>query len=141
MNNELILQPFAALMLLTLAVWLRLYFVRLKSVTQRGVNPQQLATRARKSVIDLGDAEARTSDNFQNLCELPILFYALCLVLYTGGFVDTIHVMLAWSFVLLRIMHSAIHLFYNNVLHRLVAYLLGGVALFVMVLRFAYSLV
>jgi hypothetical protein len=139
MNAELILQPVAAMMLLTFVVWLRLYFVRVPEVTRRKVHPQKLATRAQKNAVDLGEAEARTSDNFQNLFELPVVFYILCLVIYAGGFGDAIYVILAWLFAVSRIAHSVIHLFYNNVLHRLAAYIAGGAALFAMVLRFAYS--
>lgn len=139
MQPDSILQPFAALMLLTVAVWLRLYFVRVPAMRRQRVHPQKIPTRSQKAAVHLGDAEARASDHFMNLFELPVLFYALCLALYATGRVDAIHVGLAWAFVLLRAVHSAIHLFYNRVMHRFLAYAAGAIVLFVMILRFASS--
>lgn len=139
MQPELILQPFAAMMLLTLLVWLRLYFTRIPEITRQRINPQKLATRAQKSKIHLSDAEACTSDNFQNLFELPVIFYAVCLALFALGTVDALYVALAWLFVALRAAHSLIHLTYNKVLHRFVIYVAGGAALAAMVLRLAWQ--
>ena len=39
---------------------------------------------------------------------------------------------LAWLFVALRIVHSAIHCTYNKVIHRFYAYLAGGSVLWVL---------
>lgn len=137
MSSMLILQPVAVMMLLTLAVWLRLYFTRIPAMRELRVHPQKLATRAQKSNVDLGTSETRASDNFLNLFELPVLFYALCIALYVTGMIDFVHLGLAWIFVILRIAHSIIHLTYNKVLHRFLVYALGGAALFAMVIRFA----
>jgi hypothetical protein len=43
--------------------------------------------------------------------------------------VDSLVVHIAWAFLVLRALHSAIHLTYNDVKHRLVAFALGNVAL------------
>ncbi|HEX7046321.1 MAG TPA: MAPEG family protein [Gammaproteobacteria bacterium] len=137
MNNMLILQPAAVMMLLTFAVWLRLYFTRIPTMRELRVHPQKLATRAQKSRVDLGDAEACASDNFVNLFELPVLFYALCIALYVTGMIDFVFLGLAWMFVILRVAHSVIHLTYNKVFHRFIVYAIGGAVLFVMVIRFA----
>ena len=60
--------------------------------------------------------------NYMNLLELPVLFYVACLTLYVTGTSTTLALVLAWAFVALRIVHSAIHLTYNNVMHRLAAF-------------------
>ncbi len=135
-----ILQPFAILMTLTFVVWLRLYFTRIPAIRRQRVHPQKLATRADKAAVDLGGAERRASDNFANLFELPVLFHALCIALYVTGRADTVYLALAWGFVVLRIVHSAIHLTYNKVMHRFIIYMAGGVLLFAMVLRFAFDI-
>jgi hypothetical protein len=75
------------------------------------------------------------SNNLKNLAELPVIFYAVCLYLTVFGQVDAIHVYCAWAFVLLRVLHSAIHCSYNKVMHRFLAYLLSSLALWVMVVR------
>lgn len=60
--------------------------------------------------------------NFMNLLEMPVLFYVVCLSLYVTKNVDMASTWLAWLYVLLRVVHSAIHISYNNVVHRLVAF-------------------
>lgn len=137
MSSLAILQPAAAMMLLTFAVWLRLYFTRIPAMRRLRVHPQKVATRGLKAAVDLGDAEARASDNFTNLFELPVLFHVLCISLYATGMTDFVQLGLAWGFVLLRAAHSLIHLTYNRVIHRFVVYAAGGAVLLAMAIRFA----
>ena len=63
--------------------------------------------------------------NYMNLLELPVLFYAVCLALVATKRVDQLYLWLAWAFVAARLVHSLVHIGYNNVLHRLVAFGLG----------------
>ena len=60
--------------------------------------------------------------NYMNLLELPQLFYVLCLMFYVTNTASSTVVNMAWLFVALRVIHSAVHLTYNNVMHRLVAF-------------------
>src|SRR5258708_36851557 len=46
--------------------------------------------------------------NMMNLLELPLLFYVACLTYLVIGRVDEFALALAWLYVALRIMHSAI---------------------------------
>lgn len=57
--------------------------------------------------------------NLMNLLELPLLFYVACLAYQLAARVDEVALALAWTYVGLRIAHSAIHLTYNDVRHRL----------------------
>jgi len=67
--------------------------------------------------------------NMTNLIELPMLFYVACLIYLVIGRVDEYALALAWLYVALRIVHSAIHVTYNRVRHRLVAFALSNVVL------------
>lgn len=67
--------------------------------------------------------------NYMNLLELPMLFYVAGLMYYVADRVDAAALALAWAYVGLRAIHSAIHLSYNNVIHRLSAYALSNVVL------------
>ena len=60
--------------------------------------------------------------NYMNLLELPLLFYTICLMFHAAHRVDLATLILAWFYVALRLVHSAIHLTYNKVLHRLAAF-------------------
>jgi hypothetical protein len=67
--------------------------------------------------------------NMMNLLELPMLFYVACLTYLVIGHVNESALVLAWSYVGLRVVHSAIHVTYNRVSHRLVVYGLSNVVL------------
>ena len=74
----------------------------------------------------------QASDNFRNLFEVPVLFYALCAVLASAQHVSPFFVIGAWLYVALRCIHSAIHLTYNRVTHRFAVYVLSTAVLFVL---------
>jgi hypothetical protein len=64
--------------------------------------------------------------NYMNLLEAPILFYVVGLLLFVTAGSGPATVALAWAYVALRVVHSLIHLSYNHVLHRLVAFVLSN---------------
>lgn len=135
--NAPILSPMLALVALTLLVWIALFVERLWQMQTLRIDPQQVADA--KSV-SARIPRTQASDNFRNLFELPVLFYALCLshaLLDSAGPVD---LALAWAFVVSRGVHSAIHLSYNRVTHRFTAYLLGALCLWVAWARLAWTL-
>jgi len=128
MNTAIVL-PVIALVLLTAVVWTRLYVERIRELRQRRIDPQALATSA-----SAGQTMQRVqaSDNFKNLFEVPVLFYALCAVLASAQHVSAFFVIGAWVYVALRYIHSFIHLTYNRVMHRFAVYVLSTVILFVL---------
>jgi len=67
--------------------------------------------------------------NMMNLLELPVLFYVACLTYFVTDRIDDRALALAWAYVGLRIAHSAIHLTYNRVRDRLVAFAASNVVL------------
>src|SRR4051812_31050155 len=60
--------------------------------------------------------------NMMNLLELPVLFYVAGLMFYVAGRVDQSVLIVAWTYVALRAIHSLIHMTYNHIFHRLTAY-------------------
>jgi len=67
--------------------------------------------------------------NMMNLLELPLLFYVACLTYFVTDRVGDSALALAWTYVGLRIAHSAIHLTYNRVRHRLAVFAASNVVL------------
>jgi hypothetical protein len=63
------------------------------------------------------------ADNFRNLFEVPVLFFALAAIALATGYVPGWLVVCAWLFVALRLLHSYIHCTYNKVYHRLAVFL------------------
>ncbi len=67
--------------------------------------------------------------NYMNLLELPMLFYVASLMYFVVGKVDGVTLAVAWTYVALRAVHSLIHVTYNHVMHRLVAFALSNFVL------------
>ena len=78
--------------------------------------------------------------NLMNLLETPVLFYVLCLSLYVTGHVTAVTLSLAWAYVALRLLHTAIHLAYNRILYRFTPFALSCLVLAVLWFWFAGSL-
>ena len=126
MGNNAIFLPAVAMVVLTFVVWLRMYVSRIGEMQRERIHPQAIATSA-QSAARLTDT--RAADNFRNLFELPVLFYAAVLLVAQSGLESPLTVGLAWAFVALRMLHSGIHCTYNKVMHRFAVYVAGGLAL------------
>jgi hypothetical protein len=66
------------------------------------------------------------SNAFHNQLELPMLFHAAVAFAMLAGGVDSLMIVLAWAFALMRLVHAGIYTTYNNVPHRFMAYALGA---------------
>lgn len=131
-----LLQPALALMVLTALVWLVMYARRLNHLSAQGTDPQAVLT-PEAMTAHTTESVARASNNLKNLFELPVLFYALCLVGHVTDQAGALLVALAWTYVGLRAVHSAIHCTVNIVKARFVAYLASSLVLWVMLVLVA----
>ena len=126
MKPELILAPMGALAGLTFLVLALIPIARFRAAFAGKVTANDFA---------LGESQRVPADvslpnrNYMNLLELPLLFYVLCVVVLVTGKLDAVLLALAWLYVGLRTIHSAIHIAYNNVFHRLIAFALSNVVL------------
>ena len=134
---EAMLWPVVALAGLTFVVWCVMYQRRISEIRRSGIDPQQLATRESAAPL-LTNVTA--ADNFRNLLEIPVLFYAVCLVIVVTDAAISVQVALAWTFVALRALHSLIHVTYNRVMHRFIVYMLGTICVWAMWAIFATTL-
>jgi hypothetical protein len=124
-----LLLPAFAMAALTFVVMVRMGFERLGQLARERIHPQAVAT---SSQMAARIKDSRAADNYRNLFELPVLFYLALLVAAQLGMATPLTVGLAWAFVALRVVHSAIHCTYNTVRHRFAAFLLGGLVLMVL---------
>jgi hypothetical protein len=126
MQTQQMYWPMGVMALLTFAVLLQIPFRRFRAAFAGLVTPDD---------FKLGESPAVPGDvsipnrNYMNLLELPVLFYVAALMFITAGRVDPLALDLAWAYVALRAMHSAIHLTYNNVIHRLSVFALSNAVL------------
>lgn len=126
MDPKPLFLPAAAMAALTCLVWIRLYVVRIGQMRRERIHPQTVATSAQASAKL---TQSTAADNFRNLFELPVLFYLALTVAAVTRLGDTVVLALAWSFVALRVLHSAIHCGYNRVMHRFLVYIAGACVL------------
>lgn len=130
----MIVYPCLAMVGITAVVWIRLYVERIGEMRARGIAAQDIAT-SRQAAVLLQNVKA--AENFQNLLEVPVLFYALCALLIATHSVSMFLVLGAWLFVSLRGLHSLVHCTYNHVMHRFILYVLSTLTLFALWAMFA----
>lgn len=133
-----ILLPPTALAFLTGFVWLRLGSDRLGEMRTRRIHPQQVATS--KQMAETMQ-NTQSSDNFRNLFEVPVLFYALCGFLAVTRLTTLFILACAWGYVALRGVHTCIHLTHNKVVRRFQAFVASTIVLYVMWGLFAVRLI
>ena len=118
-NNYSILWPVFALAFWTLSVMGWVAIARIRA----GFNGQ-----IRNRDFLLGEAPTvpqwvqLANRNYMNLLEVPILFYVVCLTIYVTAMPGRSAILLAWVFVGFRVVHSLIHLSYNKISHRFMAF-------------------
>lgn len=125
------------MVLLSFLVWGSMFFERRSQMIALRIHPQRVATSGQMAQML---PKTNAADNFRNLFELPVLFYALCILLMLTQTSGAFFQISAWVFVALRVLHSGIHLSYNRVMHRFYAYLLSSLTLWVMWGAFAYRM-
>ena len=112
MNAEIFI-PMYYMVLLTGMVFLLSTLIRFKNVL---VDKSHTGSELMKIPLPASAAQItkQADRNLINLFEFPILFYAICVVLYVTGKVDAYFVLLAYWFVGLRVAHSLYHIFING---------------------------
>jgi len=137
MDARLIFWPAVGMVVLTFVVQMRMYATRIGEMKRERIHPQSIASSA-QAAARLTDT--RAADNFRNLFEMPVLLYAALTVAFLSAQVNIVTLTLAWAFVALRVVHSAIQCGYNKVMHRFYAYAASCFALCILWAVLAYGL-
>lgn len=110
-----VLYPVFALFLLTAFSTLRLAGLRLGAIKKGEVNPKFYRDyQGFEEPMKLRVA----SRHVINLYEAPVLFYTISIIAFVTQVSGFTIVALAWTYVVLRYLHSYVHLTSNNVLFR-----------------------
>ncbi len=120
------LYPMLALMFLTLCVAINLLVQRIKAVRHQKL---KLGYFRVNTGAEPPPKVLAAANHYSNLFEVPVLFYLACITALVVDAQSPLLVSFAWAFVALRLIHTVIHLSYNNVIHRLAAFLLSVIAL------------
>ncbi|WP_126422046.1 MAPEG family protein [Asticcacaulis excentricus] len=108
--------PLLALIAWSLIVLVWLYARRIPAMLQLGQDFQVFADK--RHLFRLPADVRAVADNYTHLTEQPTLFYALSLGIQVSGLADQLFVVLAWIYVLLRIVHSLVQGIGNHVILR-----------------------
>lgn len=136
MNSSHIIWPVLAQIFLTLIMFILLGVRKAKAVKAGEVNRQQAALNNRVWPEDV----VKVSNNIANQFEVPVLFYVLCLVLYSINAVGMVAIVLAWLFALSRYVHAYVHIGSNYVPMRLRLFLVGCLVLIAMLILVTWKL-
>ncbi len=137
MNSNLILYPLLGMVLITFLVAFTMMKRRLTFLTSERIHPQKVATAAKMASVG---EDPRATDNFRNLFEMPVLFYAAILTIFVAKLTSPLLLVLAWVYVVARGAHSYIHCTFNKVIPRFYAFLTSCLALLLIWLTIAYQL-
>jgi hypothetical protein len=129
MQQNLIFYPLLVMVALTFVTYVRLVLARTKAVNNKEISAKYFRLLQGGQQPDQVQALDR---NVINLFELPVLFYAACVVAFVTQSVDGLTLALAWVFAASRVGHTVIHTGGNHVMHRLRIFVLGFVALLAM---------
>ncbi len=134
-----LLIPLLAQVALTFIVMITMYRKRIAEMNLKRIHPQRAKTRSKAQGV-LTDSES-TADNYSNLFESPVLFYTAILLTLILMVQDTILVMLAWTYVTSRYVHSFIHVTYNRVMHRFSVFIFSSFVLLAIWVRLGWIII
>lgn len=126
MVDARIFGPAFAMVALTAVVMARMLFERTRQMRAGRIHFRDIPSGSQMAARF---ADTRAADNYRNLFEMPVLFYLALVVAAIAGLVTPLSLGLAWVYVALRVVHSAIHCGYNRVMHRFYAFLASNLVL------------
>jgi len=125
-----LLGPVVALVLWTLVVLFILAFTRFRGIKRAGLKVDPSRGGRGQDLDGVLDPKANwPAHKYAHLHEQPTLFYAIVLALVLMGFDHPINVTLAWAYVGLRVVHSIVQMFFNDLRLRFPLFLLSSLVL------------
>ena len=124
--------PVLTLVAWSILVWLWMILGRASVMRREKIHPQK-AVRTRDFATS--GREQWVADNYNHLMEQPTIFYAAALAAHAAGQGDAINIGLAWTYVIVRIVHTLIQTTSNVVMWRFYAFIASTLALAVLVVR------
>lgn len=128
MSMRAVLAPLFVEVLLTFGLMLWMGATRVSLINSGQVKPDDIALRQPNWPRHALQVQNAASNQF----ELPVLFYVLTVLAIITRDADLVFVILAWVFVLLRLVHAYIHVTSNVVRQRGLVFMSGAAVLMVM---------
>jgi hypothetical protein len=131
-----LIRPMVAQFWLTALVWLTMVVTRNVALI-RGAASMRYFVAYQKDLPD--ESIERPARTFNNLMQVPVLFYVVCLLMLVTQHADAAQITLAWTFVGLRALHAALYVALNRVQYRFALYASSCIVVGVLWYRFAAS--
>jgi hypothetical protein len=133
LSIPMILAPLFVTVLLTFVIGFGMAGLRTGALNRREVRVED---------IDLGQPNwpkrsMQFANFFRNQFELPVLFYVLTILAIITRHADLLFVVMAWIFVLFRLLHAYVFVTNNNLRARGMTYAVGALVLLIMWVIFA----
>ena len=126
LTQHLLLPAFAQFAL-TVYVLVRMGQGRVRAVRSRRVKYSDVDSKTAYS-----ETVQRFANNYVSQFELPVLFYAVVVLVLATGLIDSLLIGLAWAFVGARLVHSFVHTGSNRIATRFKVFVAGLIFLIAM---------
>jgi hypothetical protein len=133
MSVHTVLLPLFVELALTFVLWFWMAYYRVSLIRRGEVHPRDVALREPnwpRHVLQVNNAA-------HNQIETPLLFYVLTILAIVTRHADLLFVVLAWIYVVFRLLHAYIHVTSNRISVRGPLFGLSLLTLFIMWLVFA----
>jgi len=127
--------PMAAMFGWTFLIMLRNVQVRVQAVLRGELTNEYFELF---SGSEPSEVIVKTGNHLRNLFEFPLLFHAAALAAISTEVSSHVLLILAWSYVALRVAHSLVHLTINKVPPRFLFYFLSNIVLLAMWLKLVH---
>jgi hypothetical protein len=131
--DHALLLPVLALVGWTFVLWFWMYATRIPAMQRARIDMAELSRTGAPLVLP--PEIARVSDNYNHLHEQPTIFYAVALTAALAGATDVASVVLAWVYVVLRVVHSLVQATKNPIPIRFAIFTLASFALMALWVR------
>jgi hypothetical protein len=128
--------PMTAMFALTAVAWLLMTILRFGAVIFGVASVTYFKDYKTEPPAEWIERPARI---FNNLMQVPMLFYVVTLMMLAAPWVDRPQVILAWIYVAFRVLHAIIYMGFNYVPFRFATYAASCITLVVMWARFALA--
>ena len=133
MSIQAVLLPLFVQVALTFVLMFWMAFSRIGAIKRKETRMADVAL----GQLNWPPRVQQISNNYHSQLQLPLLFYVVTILAIITRHADFIFVVMAWVFVLTRLVHAYIHTGTNYVPHRFNVFALGAFILLAMWIIFA----
>ena len=128
MSIQAVLLPLFVEVALTFVLLYWMAYQRTSALNAGEIEPRNVALRE----PNWPQRMTQVANAFQNQLELPVLFYVLTILSLMTRHADLLFVLLAWVFVVCRVVHAYIHVTSNDIRRRGLAFGVSALVLTIM---------